>query len=449
MRPPRSPPPTGVSAEPMDTATDPRLEALRATTERLARQQAALVTLTRDRALQSGDLVEVLHHMTEVDAHTLGVERVSVWRYGPDGSAIRALDLFELSRGRHGGGVELLTRDYPRYFRALARMDVIPADDACGDPRTSEFAAGYLRPLGITSMMDAPIHLRSGLAGVLCHEHVGPPRRWAPDEQNFAVAIANLVSLVIEQDDHRRTDEKLRRASAAAESANRELEAFSYSVSHDLRAPLQTMDGFGEILLEDYSARLDERGRSCIGHIREGAQRMALLIDRLLELSRVGRAEIQRADVDLSALARGILDELRAADPRREVETTVRDGLVARADPMLVRLVLRNLLGNAWKFTRKRSRARIEVGAEEAAGERVFFVRDNGAGFDMAYADKLFRPFQRLHGEDEFEGTGVGLATVLRIVHRHGGRVWAEGVPDRGATLRFTLAPPASGAPSR
>ncbi|MCI0340337.1 MAG: ATP-binding protein [Planctomycetales bacterium] len=427
----------------METATDPRLEALRATTERLAKQQAALVTLTRDRALQSGDLQEVLRHMTEVDAHTLGVERVSVWRYSPDGSAIRALELFELSRGRHSSGTELLTRDYPSYFRALARMDVIPADDACTDSRTCEFAAGYLRPLGITSMMDAPVHLRSGLAGVLCHEHVGPARRWAPDEQNFAVAMANLVSLVIEQDDHRRTDEKLRRASAAAESANRELEAFSYSVSHDLRAPLQTMDGFGELLLEDCGGRLDERGKTYIGHIREGAQRMALLIDRLLELSRVGRAEVARVEVDLSAIARGVLDELRAADPRRVVEAVVRDGVAARGDPVLLKLVLRNLLGNAWKFTGKKATARIEFGVEDAAGERVFFVRDNGAGFDMAYADKLFRPFQRLHGDEEFAGTGVGLATVLRIVHRHGGRVWAEAVPDRGATLRFTLAPPA------
>jgi len=231
----------------------------------------------------------------------------------------------------------------------------------------------------------------------------------------------------------------LQHRNAQLEAANKELEAFSYSVSHDLRAPLRTVDGFSQALLEDYAGKLDEEGQDHLRRVRAASQRMGQLIDDLLNLSRVTRAEISRERVDLSATARDVVKELRAADPLRQAEVVIADALVAEADPRLVRLMLTNLLGNAWKFTAKCPRARIEFGRRQQAGEEAYFVRDNGVGFDMAYAGKLFGAFQRLHGMDDFPGTGIGLATVQRIVHRHGGRVWAEAAVDAGATFYFSM----------
>jgi PAS domain S-box-containing protein len=232
----------------------------------------------------------------------------------------------------------------------------------------------------------------------------------------------------------------LRHRADQLESANRELEAFSYSVSHDLRAPLRTITGFSQVLVEDFAERLGAEGEDYLQRIGEAGRRMAQLIDDLLELSRLTRGSIRRERVDLSALARSVADELRAAEPDRDLAFVAAEGLAADADPHLVRALLTNLLGNAWKYTGKRPSARVEFGAEDGeAGGVVFFVRDNGVGFDMAYADKLFGAFQRLHGMKEYPGTGIGLATAQRIVHKHGGEIWAEAEVGRGATFRFTL----------
>ncbi|HUB07205.1 MAG TPA: response regulator [Myxococcales bacterium] len=230
------------------------------------------------------------------------------------------------------------------------------------------------------------------------------------------------------------------------ERKNRELEAFSYSVSHDLRAPLRSIDGFGRALVEDCADRLDERGRHHLDRIRAATQRMGELIDDLLALSRVSRSELRREPVKLSDVARSVMEELRRKEPERSATVELQDGLLVEADLRLVRILLENLLGNAWKFTAKKASPRIELGARvEFPGEPHFFVRDNGAGFDMAYAGKLFSPFQRLHSDKEFPGTGIGLATVQRIVDRHGGRVWAEGAVGRGAAIFFTLPSARSG----
>ncbi|HEY6155968.1 MAG TPA: PAS domain S-box protein [Gemmatimonadales bacterium] len=234
-------------------------------------------------------------------------------------------------------------------------------------------------------------------------------------------------------------EEQLRSYATQLEAANKELEAFAYSVSHDLRAPLRSLDGFSQALLEDYHARLDDTGRDFLQRVRAASQRMATLIDDLLSLSRVTRGELQVREVDLSALAAAVAADLTKSDPARNVAFAIAPGLVARADAGLVRIVLQNLLGNAWKFTGKRSPAHVEVGVTAHNGRRAFFVRDDGAGFDMAYTAKLFGAFQRLHASDEFPGSGIGLATVQRIIHRHGGQVWAEGTPGRGATFYFTL----------
>lgn len=221
--------------------------------------------------------------------------------------------------------------------------------------------------------------------------------------------------------------------------ANAELEQFSYSVSHDLRAPLRAIDGFSRVLMEDFADDLGEEGTGYLMRVRANSQRMSALIDDLMDLSRITRSPLRRQKVDLSALAASVLDDLRRGEPDRSVEAAVEKGLVVNADAGLVRVALENLLSNAWKFTAREPVARIEFGATVRRGRRTYYVRDNGAGFDEAYAEKLFAPFQRLHAEQEFEGTGIGLATVQRVIHRHGGQTWAESEPGEGATFFFTL----------
>ncbi len=248
------------------------------------------------------------------------------------------------------------------------------------------------------------------------------------------------------------------------EEANRELEAFIYSVSHDLRAPLRSMSGFARFLIEDYSDKVDNRGKDYLSRIQTGSEKMSRLIDDLLHLSKISRQEIVLIEVDMSRLASAVVSDLREAEPVRNVAVSIREGLVANADLRLMEIVLSNLLGNAWKFTSKTEDARIEFGSLEGTvpdfsppsaertersgvveselsqlGRTVYFVRDNGAGFDPHYVEKIFWPFQRLHSEKEFEGSGIGLAIVERIIHRHGGKVWADGAPGKGATVYFTL----------
>jgi len=222
-------------------------------------------------------------------------------------------------------------------------------------------------------------------------------------------------------------------------AANKELEAFSYSVSHDLRAPLRSIDGFSQAVIEDYGDKLGPDGQADLQRVRAATQRMAQLIDDMLDLSRVTRAKLVREEVDLSALVRSVGAEIQKAEPQRNVNFAVTEGLAVEADPRLLRVVLENLLRNAWKFTGKHSTAKIEFGVLRDNGKPTYFVRDDGAGFDMAYANKLFGAFQRLHAMSDFTGTGVGLATVQRIINRHGGRVWAEGAVEKGATFYFTL----------
>jgi two-component system, sensor histidine kinase and response regulator len=223
------------------------------------------------------------------------------------------------------------------------------------------------------------------------------------------------------------------------EHKNRELESFSYAVSHDLRAPLRRIDSFSRAVLETQGDRLDEAGQLFLSRVREASRQMSQLIDDVLYLSRVTRAELRDQEVDLSSLADLALARLKEGEPGRQVETKVRPAVIVTGDGQLLRIALENLLENAWKFTAKQLTARIEFGVTQVGGEPTYFVRDNGAGFDMTYADRLFGPFQRLHSHDEFPGTGIGLATVQRIIHRHGGRVWAEGLVGQGATFQFTL----------
>lgn len=303
------------------------------------------------------------------------------------------------------------------------------------------------------SALYVPIVVRGQTLGLL---EVQSYRENAYSEENVALLgpVAAQIGLALEnaglfaelEAERDLLAQRVRERTAQLEAANKELEAFAYSVSHDLRAPLRSLDGFSTALLSRYHDQLDEQGRHYLERIQAASQRMGELIQDLLDLSRVSRREMSRQTVDLSALAREIAAELQAQAPQRQAEFRIANGLTAEGDPSLLRVALENLLGNAWKFTVQREQAVIEFGKMEVEGEPpfsplIFFVRDNGVGFDMTYADKLFAPFQRLHSQREFPGTGIGLATVQRIIARHGGRVWAEAAPDRGATFYFTLSP--------
>ncbi|MFA6034865.1 MAG: ATP-binding protein, partial [Myxococcota bacterium] len=236
-------------------------------------------------------------------------------------------------------------------------------------------------------------------------------------------------------------EDRVRQRTVQLQAANKELETFAYSVSHDLRAPLRRMDGFSRALLDSYAGKLDETAVHYLERICAGAREMGELIDSLLKLSRIMRGELTYESVDFSAIALKTAENLRQTQPGRNASFILQEGVMAMGDKKLLTAVLENLLGNAWKFTGKKSVTRIEFGSIPAVVGHpvVYFVKDNGAGFDMAYADKLFGAFQRLHRTDEFEGFGIGLATVQRIVHRHGGQIWGEGAPDMGATFYFTL----------
>jgi PAS domain S-box-containing protein len=264
--------------------------------------------------------------------------------------------------------------------------------------------------------------------------------RWLEGIANNLLEDPSVRGLVFNHRDvtgRKQAERELARRAAELASSNAELEQFAYSVAHDLRAPLRGISGFSQVLLEDYADELDERGRDYLRRVMTAGQRMGRLIDGLLELSYVTRAEIRYEMVNLSGLTESIAEELKLSDPERRVQFLIQRDLSAEGDRRLLRVALENLLSNAWKFTEER--ARIEFGVANQEGEPAFFVRDDGVGFDMAYADKLFGVFQRLHSPDEFEGTGIGLAMAARIVQRHGGRIWAEGELGRGATIYFTL----------
>ena len=321
-----------------------------------------------------------------------------------------------------------------------------------------------LRALLLTGAGLADFGLRPGSANGAPLNDLLPPERWVFWEPLVAVALRGGTAGVDVEGVHAgsrlyrvqvgpwrdydgtvigglaiASDISDRRRSADALAA--ELEAFNYSVSHDLRAPLRAIDGFSAAVVRRNGAQLDDAGREMLGRIRKAVGNMSALIDALLELSRLSRRDMSRDPVDLSALARDLLEDLQAREPHRRVEVVVQDGLTAIGDRELLRIALENLLENSWKFTSSREQARIELAGDERDGRPAFVVRDNGAGFDMAGADRLFAPFQRLHGDEEFPGIGVGLATVLRIIRRHGGTIHGEGHVGEGACFRFELGP--------
>jgi PAS domain S-box-containing protein len=320
------------------------------------------------------------------------------------------------------------------------------------DPRTAPWHDVFAR-LGIHSVAALPVLVRGAPVAAIV-VYAAQPDAFDAEELELFEQLAADVAFAVEMFSaeearaqaerdlarlNRELEQRVLERTSELEASNRELEAFSYSVSHDLRAPLRALDGFSLALLEDYNDALDETAQDYLARVRAASQRMGLLIDDLLTLSRVTRRDMVREPVDLTELARDVIADLRESSPGRQVEVTMPDEMRAAGDPALLRVVVQNLLANAWKFTGRREVAHIEFGEEDADGVPAYFVRDDGAGFDQSYADKLFTPFQRLHSADEFPGTGVGLATAERIIHRHGGTMWARGAVDSGATFFFTL----------
>jgi signal transduction histidine kinase len=331
---------------------------------------------------------------------------------------VGALDPADLTRAFAAAArAERLARSYQLAISVACLVTVIAVSLA--------LSRGVLRAMG---------ELSRGLERFGRGQFEQPIQVRSNDELGQVAREANRMAGSLE-----RVERERERAETDLRLSNKELEAFSYSVAHDLRAPLRGINGFSRALLEDWGDKLDAEATDYLRRIAAAAQRMGELIDALLALSRVTRTEVRRETVDLTRVAEAIVLHLRQGQPDRAVEFVSQPGVSAHGDPTLLRAILENLLANSWKFTANRVGARIAFGAETKDGERVYFVRDNGAGFDMAYAKKLFTPFQRLHSTAEFAGTGVGLATVQRIVQRHGGRIWADGAVGQGATFQFTI----------
>lgn len=326
------------------------------------------------------------------------------------------------------------------------------SDDIATDPCVECWHAGALER-GYRSVAAYPIRKAGKVYGALTL-YAPEPHIFSPEVVELLEDLTADISFALdafrESGLRRQAEESLNKLNEElewrvaerthqVEAANRELESFSYSVSHDLRAPLRSIQGFSQILLKRYAERLDETGKDYLDRVRRASQRMGELIDDLLQLARISRGALRRQETDLSDIARAVVEELRRNEPERRVLCDIQEGMRAFGDAGLMRVVLDNLIGNAWKFTRYTSDAQIVVGSGNRDGEMVYFVRDNGAGFDSAYSKKLFQAFQRLHLESEFEGTGIGLATVQRVIARHKGRVWAEGEPGNGATFWFIV----------
>jgi light-regulated signal transduction histidine kinase (bacteriophytochrome) len=423
-------------------------------------QKALFSVITRLR--EPLDLETIFQATATEVRQLLGADRVGMFRFYPDS-------------GWDDG--EFVSEDVDPAFPSAMAQKI--HDHCFGEQFAARYQQGHMQVVAdihnaglsdchievlaqfqVKANLAVPLLQGGNLWGLLCIHQCQSPRVWQATEIEFAQHIANHLGValhhaelmaelhaeIIERQQAEQAvhslNQGLQQAIVKLQAVNRELESFSYSVSHDLRAPLRSIDGFSQALLEDCSDQLDDTGQDYLRRIRNATQRMGNLIDDLLNLSQVTRSEMNLAPVNLSALASSICIELQRSQPDRSVEWIVQPELVAQGDTRLLQILLTNLLNNAWKFSAHNPHAHIEFGLITPESEiPVYFVRDNGAGFDMAFANKLFGPFQRLHSANEFPGNGIGLATVQRIAHRHGGKVWAEGVLEKGATFYFTLKP--------
>jgi light-regulated signal transduction histidine kinase (bacteriophytochrome) len=436
----------------------PLEQALRQANFQLEQQKALFRVITRLR--EHIDLEAIFKATAAEVRQLLGADRVGMFRFDVDSGWDDGEFVSEDVDPEFQGAIAHKVHDhcfgeqFAVYYQEGRVQNVADIHNA----GLSDCHIKVLSQFQVRANLVVPLLQGSHLWGLLCIHQCRAPRQWQETEIEFVQQIASHLAVALQQAEllaelrseviERQQAEQhalelnqgLRQAIIELKAVNKELEAFSYSVSHDLRAPLRSIDGFSQALLEDCLEQLDTVGQDYLRRIRSATQRMGHLIDDLLTLARVTRSSLQKESVNLSQIASDICTNLQQTHPERQVEFQIQSGLVDQGDPRLLQVVLENLLNNAWKFTSGRQQARIEFGA--IASETViptYFVRDNGVGFDMEFIDKLFKPFQRLHAMYEFSGNGIGLATVQRIIHRHGGRVRAEATLDRGATFYFTL----------
>jgi light-regulated signal transduction histidine kinase (bacteriophytochrome) len=426
----------------------------------LERQKALFGVIAR---LRSPLDLETIFQATATEVRQLmGADRVGMFRFDPDADWNDGEFVSEDVDAEFDSAIAKKIHDhcFGDQFAVHYRQGRVQAVADIHDAGLSDCHIKILSQFQVRANLAVPLLQGENLWGLLCIHQCRAPRQWQDTEIEFVNQIAShlgvalqhaelLAKLQAEIIDRQQAEQRaqdfnqdLQQAVIELKSVNKELETFSYSVSHDLRAPLRSIDGFSQALLEDCAEQLDETGQDYLRRIRAATQQMGQLIDDLLTLSRVIRSDMHRELVDLSRLADRISMDLQQAHPERRVEFMIGRGLIDRGDSRLLQVVLENLLNNAWKFTAKKAQAKIEFGvmlSEPGMIHPTYFVRDNGVGFDMAYISKLFSPFQRLHSVSEFPGNGIGLATVQRIVHRHGGQVWTEGLIEQGATFYFTL----------
>ncbi len=413
---------------------------LKQRTERIVHHQRTLVKLSKH---DSGDLQDAIRQITEETAATLAVARVGVWLLDEKADALVCEDLYRGDKGLHDAEPDIRTNECPEYFQAIESSRIVAANDARNDPRTRVFAQSHLLPRGITSMMDVPVHLHGRLLGVLCCEHVGPPRIWSLEEQDFAASLADMVALQVEANQRRKAERALARVNKhLAETvrelrrSNKELQDFAYVTAHDLKAPLRGIGTLTDWISTDYADRFDAEGREQLSLLKGRVSRMSELIDSILHYSEIGRVTRCREWVDLNELVPEIIRHLAVPE---HIEVTIEDRLPKLViEKIRITQVFQNLIGNAVKYMDK-PQGRIRVNCREDEQFWTFSVTDNGPGIHEKYFAKVFQMFQTLTRRDELESTGIGLSIVKKIVELHGGTVWVESQVGEGTTFAFTL----------
>ena len=416
--------------------------------DRGRRQRNAIVKLTLGKESLSADLQHSFEKACEILSETIDVARSSVWELSDDGMELRCFNLYETDKRAHSQGMVLNARDLPKYFNAIKSESRIYANDVQNDPRTNELTENYLKPLGITSMLDAGIVVDGQLIGVVCSEHIGEMREWHSDEESFVSTVAAFIAQLIVEAERRQAQEKIRALNEVLkeqvnelEAKNTELTQFTYTVSHDLKSPLVTINGFLGYLEQDSLSGNTERLKKDINRIREAVNKMDTLLTELLELSRIGRMMNPAVDVPFDELVKDALDIVHGQIEKYKVTVQTQPGLpIVHGDRQRLTEILQNLIDNATKYMGDQTDPLIEIGQQGTdEGKSVFFVRDNGIGIAPEYHERIFGLFNKLDARSE--GTGVGLALVKRIIEFHGGRIWVNSKTGKGTTFYFTLPP--------
>jgi len=403
--------------------------------QKALRFQNVLLNLAK---MEFSDMEDSLKKIVKSDSQALEVERVSIWEFNKDRSAINCEILYKKSENVFEKGVQLKAQDYPNYFKALEESRTIAADDALGDLRTREFDETYLKPLGIHSMLDVPIRAEGRVIGIICHEHVGPLRKWSSEEQEFAASVADAVTLAYASDKRKRAEEKLKKASEELIRSNKELEQFAYVASHDLQEPVHKILAFGDRIKT--LPQENEKLQDYLNRMLKAAGQMRQLIMDLLQFARVTTRAQPFISVALDGVIKKVLVDLDFRVSEKGAKVRVGPLPKVQGDPMQMQQLFHNLISNALKFSKPDQVPQVEIESRShPQGWVEILVRDQGIGFDEAYIDKIFQPFQRLQSRSQYEGTGMGLSLCQKIVQRHGGTLSAKSSQGKGALFIVKL----------